>query len=127
MTVTYSLSTTIGKIRLNINDTDTANPKLTDEEIQYCIDEKTTVGASSVMALGLLMAKLADPNFQADWLQVDNASAFKSLSSLRLLLCQSYGVPSLTTSSVFVYRADSKQTESPDYDDTDDDDEDDDE
>ena len=125
MTATYVLTTDIGKIRLLINDTDTANTKLTDEEIQYCIDTKTTVAASAVMAVGLLMAKMADPNFTADWLTVDHASAFKSLQALRLQLCQSFGVPSLTASSVFVFRADSKQTESPDYDDTDDDEDDD--
>ncbi len=118
MTYTYVLTTDRGKVRLAINDTDTTNGKLTDEEIDYALTLKTTVGAAAVQCIDWLLAKTADPNFTADWLTVDNASAFKSLSSLRLLLCQSFGVPSLNTSSVFVYRADSKQTESPDYDDT---------
>jgi hypothetical protein len=121
MTYTYELTTDRGKVRLAINDTDTTAGKLTDAEIDYALTLKTTVGAAAVQCIDWLLAKVADPNFTADWLTVDNASAFKSLSSLRLLLCQSFGVPSLTTSSVFVYRADSRQTESPDYDDTDDD------
>lgn len=111
---------------MHINDTDTTAGKLTDAEVDYALTLKTTVGAAAVQCIDWLLAKVTDPNFTADWLTVDNASAFKSLSALRLLLCQSFAVPSLTTSSVFVYRADSLQTESPDYDDTDDDEDDDD-
>jgi hypothetical protein len=120
MTYTYDLATDRGKVRLWVNDTDTTNGKLTDAEIDYCLTEKTTVGGAVVMALELLMAKVTDPNFSADWLSVSNDAAYKSLSAQRLLMCQKFGVASLSTNSVHTYRADSWETDSPDFSDLDD-------
>lgn len=115
MSYTYDLTTDRGKVRLWINDMNTTTGKLTDAEIDYCLTEKTTVGGAVVMALDLLLVKLADPNFSADWLTVNNDVAYKNLSAYRLQMCQQFGVPSITTSSVHTYRADSWASESPDF------------
>ena len=127
MTFTYSLSTDIGKIRLHINDTDSTAVKLTDEEIQYAIDSKGSVGGAVVWCIQFLMAKVADPNFTADWLQVDNAAAYKSLASLLALKRQEFGIPVtgqvVLATSVHTYRVDSQQDEDADYSVTGDDDE----
>lgn len=115
MSYTYDLTTDRGKVRLHINDTDTTNGKLTDAEIDYCLTEKTTVGGAVVMALDLLLAKLTDPTFTADWLTVNNDVAFKNLSAYRLQMCQQFGVASITTTSVATYRDDSWADEAPDF------------
>ncbi len=52
MTVTYDLSTLVGKVRLNINDKDILHPVFTDEEIQYFLTENgNSVNLASATAL----------------------------------------------------------------------------
>ncbi len=118
MTATYNLATDIGKIRLHINDRDTTAPKLTDEEIQYALDQKSSVGGAVVWCLQFLMAQVADPNFVADWLQVDNSTAYKSLADLLALKRQEFGIPQFEASVTHVYRPDSLATQEPDFSET---------
>ena len=59
MTFSYTLSTDIGKIRLNIGDTVSAGAKLTDEEIQVAIDAHTGVIPSSIRCVEWIIAQLA--------------------------------------------------------------------
>ncbi len=40
MTTTYDLTTDIGRVRLNIPDTDIANAEFTDEELQAFLDQE---------------------------------------------------------------------------------------
>lgn len=52
MTVTYDISTLIGKVRLKTGDNKIASPVFTDEEIQVFLDETTdSVNLSSAILL----------------------------------------------------------------------------
>lgn len=116
MTFTDSLSTDIGKVRLHINDLDSTNVKLTDEAIQYALDEQSTVGGAVIWCIQFLIAKLSDPNFTADWLTVDNASAVKSLRELMADKRQEFGISAVTATTAYAWRPDSNLTEAPTFD-----------
>jgi hypothetical protein len=115
MTATYVLTEDVGKVRLHINDTDVTAPKLTDEEITYALTLGGSVNGAVIQCLLWLLVKLSDPNFTADWLTVDNASAFKSMNSLLSLKRAEFGIAAITTTSAHTYRADSAATEAPDF------------
>jgi hypothetical protein len=52
MTVTYSLSTDVGKVRLKIGDTDTTDYHFTDEEIEVFLDNNSdNINLASAEAL----------------------------------------------------------------------------
>ena len=115
MTYTYDLTTDRGKVRRWINDTDTASGKFTDAEIDYALTEGTTVGGAVIICLKWLLAMLADPNFTADWLTVDHASAYKSTSDLLVRASQEFGAPLISATANHTYRPDSRQDEAPDF------------
>lgn len=115
MSATYDLTTEVGEIRLHTADTDIANPRLSDEEIAYALDRQGSLGGAVVWCLQFRIAQLADPNFRADWLQVDNASAAKTLRALLADKRQEFGIPALTASAKHTWRPDSGQTAAPTY------------
>lgn len=75
MTYTYSLSTDIGKVRLLIPDNVEADAELTDEELQYFLDETGDhVKGAAVLACKTLARKYAKLfSFRADGLQIDRS------------------------------------------------------
>jgi hypothetical protein len=125
MTYTYSLSTNIGKIRLEIADTNDGTggqAKLTDEEIQYAIDNGgSTIGYWVIKALLLIRAKLNDPNFKADWLEVDLKTARESMDAFIADKRREYGISAVTATTGYAWRPDSNQTEAPTWDSTEED------
>ena len=59
MSFTYTLSTDIGKVRLNIGDTVSGTAKLTDEEIQIALTDHVGVLPASVRCVEWIIAGLA--------------------------------------------------------------------
>ena len=86
MTFTYDVSapTDITRVRYNIADTESSSARYQDEEIAFVLSEHGgSVGATVLSLLRRELAKLASqPNFRADWLQVDLQYQQKALESL---------------------------------------------
>jgi len=59
VTFTYDLTTDIGKLRLAIQDTDSADYEFTDEELQVFIDAGGSYQAGAILAVDGLIAKYA--------------------------------------------------------------------
>ncbi len=119
MSYTYDISTDRGAVRREINDTDTANGKFTDAEVDYALTSGGSVGAAVVLCLEWLLAMLTDPNFTADWLTVDSASAYKSVSALLDRKRAQYSLATVRATTAYAWRPDSDQTEAPTFEDDD--------
>lgn len=59
MTATYDLTTDVGRLRLAIGDTDTANAMFSDEELQVFITAAGSWEQAALMAVDGLIAKYA--------------------------------------------------------------------
>lgn len=119
MTFTYTPAspTDVTRVRFHIGDTDSTAAIFSDEEIEFITDENSGSWQRAVIAcIEAMIAKASNqPDFKADWLQVDGS---KSIAGLKTLLSEkrrALGVASLVATSVHVYRADSNLTESPDW------------
>jgi hypothetical protein len=117
MTFTYSEDLTIDRdfVRFHAGDTVSSEALLSDELIASLVATSGSKEKAVIQAIQYRIARLSDPNFRADWLQVDNRSA---VMSLQLLLAQKraeLGVPRITGSITHVYRADSAAVGEPDY------------
>lgn len=120
MTFTYSLTapyTDLTKVRFALGDTDSTAAKFSDEEINFQISEQLTWQAAVITLLQGLIAKLAIPNFTADWLQVDATTARKDLMWLLKEKRNEYGISALSVETGYAWRPDSRQNQSPDFDD----------
>lgn len=78
MSFTYSdddLSTDLAKVRLQIDDTVAASALLTDEEIQYAIDDEPNVVAAAARSAEFILAKFAkDFNWEGDGTRIDKVA-----------------------------------------------------
>ena len=112
-----TLAADLDRVRLEVGDTDSNGYFLHDETITALLTREGTVGGAVVASLKAIVALLSQPNFRADWLQIDNASARKSYADLLKLKEREYGIVSgaLTGSATYTYRKDSNQTEEPTY------------
>jgi hypothetical protein len=117
MTFTYdvSLSTDLALVRFHIGDTDANAYFLEDATITALLTSETSVGGAVIASIRHILARLSQPNFKADWLQVDLASARKGYQALLDVKQQEFGLSAITTTIRRVYRADSTATEEPDY------------
>ena len=115
MAFTYDTSTEVGRARFYMRDT--SQPEMyTDEEIEFGIDEAGSVNTAVILLLELKLLDLANPDYRADWLgESQHAAAAKTLRGVLDDLRDRFGLPGVTATVTHVYRADSKQTEAPDY------------
>lgn len=117
MTFTYTedLTDDADFVRFHTGDTDSDGYFLSDEIITSLLATETSKQNAVLSGLTYIITQLAQPNFKADWLQVDNSTA---LATYRTLLAEkraAFGSRRVTGSAVHVYRADSQQTEAIDY------------
>ena len=84
MTVTYDLTTLVGKVRFNCADNDITNAWLTDEEVQLCLsDSGNEIISAAVKACDHIVLKLAlIPPFTADGLKIDTSALVKQYDNL---------------------------------------------
>lgn len=117
MTATYdtSLGNDVSVVRFHIGDTDTTAPRLSDEEIAYNVTNTNTIGEAVIACINAIIAQLSLPNFTADWLTVDHASARKGYFDLLAIKRRQFGLGGISARFVPLYRQDSLQTESPDF------------
>ena len=120
--MTFSFDNTLAadadRVRLEIGDTDSNGYFLHDETIAALLTREGTVGGAVVACLTAIIALLSQPNFKADWLQVDNKTAREGYQDLLKIKQREYGVATgrLTASVTHLYRKDSYQTKEPTYD-----------
>jgi hypothetical protein len=80
------------------------------------LSEAGSVNAAILLLLELKILDLANPDYRADWLaETNHAAAAKTLRDLLDRLRERFGVPQFAASITHAYRADSAQTEEPDY------------
>ena len=119
MTFSYDLSAGFNdtsRVRFYIGDTDENAARLQDEEIDALLTEFGDYQHASIAGIKYILRKLSEPNFRADWLQVDNKSAREGYAARLKELQQQFGISSVVTGATHVYRKDSYQTEEPTYD-----------
>lgn len=106
----------VDRVRFALGDTDSSAAKFQDEEIEALLAEEGDWQRATLACIDNLVARLSVPNFRADWLQVDHASARQGYEALRRQLARKFrlGV-SLAGGAVHTYRADSGLTAEPDY------------
>lgn len=118
MTFTYTLSpaTDLTRVRFHIGDTDSSAAKFSDEEINFVISEAGTWQKAVIQLIQTLIAKLGHtPDATMDWLKIEPSKALAAYEKLLNEKRRELGIVSLTSTAVHVYRADSDQTESPDW------------
>lgn len=119
MTFTYDLAnpTDITRVRFHIGDTISELRIFEDDEIQFVIDEEGSWKKAVIACLQNIILKISsEPDFTADWLQVQYG---RSLEGYKAVLAQkkiSFGTATAVAIAHHVYRADSDATEAPDYD-----------
>lgn len=111
-----ALTSNLDKVRFHIGDTEETGYYLHDATITALLSSEGGVHGAVIAGILYIIAKLSQPNFTADWLTVDNASARKSFEALLKQKRREFGLPLITAQSAHVYRLDSLQTEAPDYD-----------
>lgn len=117
MTFTYTLPfNDISRVRFHLADTDSASAMFTDEEIQAVLAE---TGSYKPTVINLLENRIAllsrDPDFKADWLQVQNSTAIASYRALAQAKRQEFGLNTISGTAKLMYRVDSGQSAEPDY------------
>lgn len=114
-TFTGDLTDDTQYVRFHSGDTISAESVMTDELIDSLITSAGSKQRAVIEAIQYKIALYSQPNFKADWLQIDNKAAVASLEKLleekRALL----GVSRYAATVTHVYRADSAATEEPDY------------
>lgn len=117
MTFTYTEDLTNSRdfVRFHCGDTDSASSFLSDALIASLIATSGSNEQAVLSGLRYIITKLSTPNFKADWLQVDNASAVNSYLKMLAEKKTEFGVGGLTISVTNTYRSDSAQTEESDY------------
>jgi len=78
VTFTYTPSSTpsdLTRVRFHTGQTVEAESFLTDEDISMILAEEGTWQKAVIASIKFIMARLSQPNFKADWLQVDNKAA----------------------------------------------------
>jgi hypothetical protein len=128
MSFTYNLSTPtdVTRVRFHIGDTDATLAIFSDEEIEFVITEAGSYQRAVIWCIQNIITKIsAEPDSTADWLRVDWGRSLRGYQALLAVKRQELGVTStgntLVATAWHTYRADSLQSEAPDYADEDED------
>lgn len=115
MTFTYAPAAPddITRVRFHTGQTLEAESFLTDEDISFQISEAGSWQKAVITCLQYIITKLSQPNFKADWLSVDNASARAGYENMLAEKRREFGIPAVTGRAQAVYRGDSLQTDVP--------------
>lgn len=124
MTFTYNIESATDRERVRWHLSDTKEPAMvSDEEITFATTEVGTWQKAVIFIIDRKLMEMGmEPDFKADWLSVDAEDAYKRLTGLRAKKLHEFGLETdstyginVTTTSTNHYRADSQQTEEPDY------------
>lgn len=114
-TYTEDLSVERDFVRFHTGDTDSEGYFLSDTIIESLVEEEGSKQSAVIAALEYIISQLSQPNFEADWLKVDNKSARDGYMTLLAAKRKKFGAGRMTGSAVHVYRADSNHSEAPTY------------
>lgn len=117
MTFTYSEDLSVERdfVRFHTGDVVQGQAFLSDEIIASLIAQEGSREAAVIGGLKHIISRLNQPTFRADWLQVSYKDAADGYRAMLREKQREFGLNAITASSVATYRADSGQTESPDY------------
>lgn len=117
MSFTYfeDLTTNIDFVRFHTGDTDEDGYFMSDELITSLVTVEGSKEAAVIGGLKYIIRKLSQPDFKADWLQVNHAEARKGYETMLKAARQDFGLSDVVTGATHVYRKDSLQTEEPTY------------
>lgn len=115
MTFTYTPSAPddTTRVRFHTGQIVEAEAFVTDEDIAFALSEGGSWQRAVIMTLKLIIARLSQPDFTADWLKVSNAEARKGYQAILTEKRQEFGVPAISGRGQAVYRGDSLQTDVP--------------
>ena len=117
MTFTYGedLTNDADFVRFHTGDTVDGENFLSDGIITSLLATEATKEDAVIAGLRYIIRRLSQPNFRADWLQIDNKSAREGYEKMLEDVKAIFGVGGLVGGAVYPYRADSAQTEEADY------------
>jgi hypothetical protein len=116
MAFTYGEDLTIARDYVRFHSGDVLSPGfLSDALIASLIAVKGSNNAAVIAAIQNIIFQLSRPDFQADWLKVNNAEARKGYQALLAEKRAEFGIAAITASTVVTYRHDSYQTSDVDY------------
>ena len=119
MAFTYTEDLSIDRdfVRFHTGDVVEITSLLSDLLISNLIDATGSKEQAVIAAIQYKITRLSsDPNFKADWLEVDNTTVLASLKNLLEVKRTEFGLaPRIVASITHVYRADSAQTSAPDF------------
>jgi len=117
MAFTYTENLTVNAdfVRFHAGDTVEDESFLSDAIITSLLAVNDTKQKATIQAIQYIITRLSQPNFRADWLQVDMKSAREGYESLLKTKYQEFGIARITATALPTYRADSRQTEAPDF------------
>lgn len=109
MTFTYTPSaiTDITRVRWHTGQTVEAESFVSDEDITMALSEEGSWRKAVISVIKFVIARLSQPNFKADWLQVDTATARAGFETLLATKRAELGIPAITGGVQSVYRSDS--------------------
>ncbi len=114
-TYTEDLTLDVDFVRFHSGDVVEDESFLSDAIIGSLVTTTGSKQAAAIAAIRHIIGRLPTPNFRADWLQVDNESARKGYEALLKEKQKEFGLGGLVASAINTYRADSAQTEEPDF------------
>lgn len=117
MAFTYTEDLTVNAdfVRFHTGDTVEDESFLSDAIITSLLAVNETKQKATIQALQYIITRLSQPNFRADWLQVDLKTAREGYENLLKLKYQEFGSARIIATALPTYRADSRQTEAPDF------------
>jgi hypothetical protein len=117
MTFTWGEDLSVARdyVRFRTGDTVEDQSFLSDELIASLISEEGSNDKAVLAAFDYIIRRLSQPNFRADWLQVDYKTAREGYEREREKFAAAIGYGMIATNVTHTYRADSAQTETPDY------------
>lgn len=117
MTFTYTenLTDDVDFVRFHTGDVVSSQAWMSDELITSLVSTTGSKERAVIAAFRHIITRLSQPNFRADWLQVDNASARAGYEKLLTEKKRELGISTITADVVHTYRGDSAATEEPDF------------
>lgn len=111
MSFTYSgdLTAPVDYVRFHTGQTVEGESFISDEEIQSLLETEGSAQAAVIAALGYIVSRLSQPDFRADWLQIDHAEARQGYEGLLARKRAELGQGGLTAKAITTYRRDGRE------------------
>lgn len=95
MTFTYTpISTDRDRMRFHLGDTDADSAKFSDEELDGVLVEYVDYKPAVLACIRSMIARMAQPDFKADWLDVKPSTAVAAWQALLALKAGEFGLSS---------------------------------